>query len=64
MVAGVAFIHGTFRGFLFFGFSHQHLWFGSQGDEAIALRNGETRAARYWARCGLTTILPIAPPPE
>jgi hypothetical protein len=64
MVAGSVFIRGTFWGFLFYGFSHQHLWFSSKGDETIAMRSGDTRAAWRCTRCGTMAVFPIAPPRE
>ena len=61
MVAGSASIRGTFLGFLFFGFSHQHLWFSSKEGKTIAMRSGDTRSAWQCLRCGVTTVFPIAP---
>jgi hypothetical protein len=64
MVAGSAFIRGTFWGFLSYGFSHQHLWFSAKGNETIAMRSRDTRASWQCPRCGLTVVFPVPPPRE
>jgi hypothetical protein len=59
MRVGTATIRGTLLGFMFYGFSHQHLWFkpadGSRAEGKV-LGSGQSTRAFHCERCRLTVI--------
>src|SRR5262245_32491262 len=51
-------IHGTFLGFLAFGFSYEHCWFvPKHGEEEIALKSAGIRKGFRCSRCGTIVML-------
>ncbi len=58
MIAGEAFVRGTFWGFLIFGLSHQNLWFRRHDTQKndVVIDSGDTRAGHVCARCGAVAI--------
>jgi len=63
MHAGVAEVRGTFWGFVFYGWSHQHLWFQPVGgDKRMKIvGSGEASAAHRCEACGAVAIPPPKP---
>ena len=59
MTLGYASIHGTFVGFLFFGFSYQNLYFRAEGEKEIkVLDSGCTSTALKCDKCDTVVLIP------
>lgn len=58
MVEGEAFVRGTILGFLFYGFSRQHLWFRPDHESAktVIIESGTSRAGHQCPSCGAVSI--------
>lgn len=57
MEEGTATVHGTAFGFLFFGWSHQHLFFrGSSGASEVIVPSGDSVDAKRCPGCDLVVL--------
>lgn len=57
MESGTSIVEGTFTGFLFVGFSYQHLFFKkSKGKKEMIVPSNKTVDAYRCGECGITTL--------
>ena len=56
MIAGTAYVRGTFVGFLLAGASYQHLWFKTDAEKNVIIESGKSRPGHHCTHCGAVTI--------
>ncbi len=58
VVAGTAYVRGTFLGALLVGLSHQHLWFRAGKEKDVVVESGGERTAYRCEKCEAVTVFP------